>query len=123
MAAVCAEAGDPVGEAACLIEVVGDDDDAAGGFHGEDAGFDGFGGFWVEGAGGLVHEDDFWVCGDGAGEAEALLLADGEAARGVFEAVFDLVPEGGGAEGGLDECGALGAGEFPKAFCAEEDVF
>jgi len=96
---VGAEADDPIGDAAGLVEVVGDEDDGAGGFHGEDAFFDGFAGAGVEGAGGFVHEDDFWIEREGACEAEALLLADGEAQGGVVETVFDFVPEGGIAEG------------------------
>ena len=39
---------------------------------------DGFGGARVQRAGGFVEQDDSGVHGQGAGEAEALLLADGK---------------------------------------------
>ena len=43
---------------------------------------DGAGGLRVEGAGGLVGEQHLGVAGQGAGDADALLLAAGELARG-----------------------------------------
>ena len=48
----------------------------------------------IEGRGGLVHQQDFRVDGQGAGDAEALLLAAGEAGAGfLLQIVLDLVPE------------------------------
>src|SRR5690606_23298817 len=69
--------------------VVGDDGgegaefavDAGEGFEDEDAGGD------VEGAGGLIAEQDAGALGDGAGDGDALLLAAGELAGEVIGAV------------------------------------
>ena len=48
----------------------------------------------VEGGARLIHQQHFWRGGDGAGDAEALLLAAGQAGAGGGEAVFHLIPEG-----------------------------
>src|SRR5262249_30246370 len=42
----------------------------------------------------LVHEHNFWLDGEGPGNAQPLLLSSGKAdARFLFQVVFDLVPE------------------------------
>jgi hypothetical protein len=82
-----------------LGKIVGDEDDGADLFEGEDELFDGFGGFGIECAGGFIHEDDFRIQGESAGEAKALLLTDGETLGWFSEAVFDFVPKGSFAEG------------------------
>ena len=41
--------------------------------------------------------------GDGAGDAQALLLAAGEAERALVQAVLDLVPQRGAAQAALDD--------------------
>ena len=95
------ERGD-VGDSCGLVHVVGDDDDGdllAEGFHQL---FDFVGGDGIEGGAGLVHQQHFGFGGDGAGDAETLLLAAGEAKGGGVEAVFDFVPEAGGFEGFFD---------------------
>jgi len=40
--------------------------------------------------------------GDGAGDAEALLLSTGKSEGGLLETVFDFIPEGGGLQGFFD---------------------
>src|SRR5262249_1145224 len=97
-----AEEGGAVGDASSLLHVVGDDDDREATFEAVDQVLDRAGGNRVEGRGGLVEEEDVGFDRDRAGDAEALLLAAGEAERGVLEAVFDLVPEGRAAERFLD---------------------
>ncbi len=64
--------------------------------------FDFVGGDGVEGGAGFVHEEDFGLGGDGAGDAEALLLAAGEGEGGTVEAVFYFVPQAGGDERSFD---------------------
>jgi hypothetical protein len=68
---------------------------------------DGAGGLRVEGAGGLVGEQDLGIAGEGAGDADALLLAAGELA-GVG---LGLVGEADQVEEFQGPAGALGAGD------------
>jgi hypothetical protein len=89
---------------------VGDDDDGEAGAEVEDEFLDFGGGDGVEGGAGLIHEEDLWLDGDGAGDAEALLLAAGEAVGALVKAVFDFVPEGGGAQAFLDNLAGLAGG-------------
>jgi hypothetical protein len=42
---------------------------------------------------GLVHQDDFGIDGDGACDAQALLLPTGEAGTRIVEPVLDLVDQ------------------------------
>ncbi len=62
----------------------------------------------VERGAGLVHEDDLGLDRDGAGDAEALLLAAGEAERAGVEAVAHFFPQRGAAEAALDGLVELG---------------
>ena len=83
VAGVAAEDDDAVGEEDGFFDVVGDDEDGLGG-HGlvgpelEEFGAEVFGGEDVEGGEGLVHEEDFGLDDEGAGEADALAHAAGE---------------------------------------------
>ena len=43
------------------------------------------GGAGVQGAGGLIHQQDFWLDSQGAGNAQALLLAAGKAQSALFQ--------------------------------------
>ncbi len=61
------------------------------------------GGAGVEGAGGLVHQQDFGLDSQSPGDAQALLLAAGEAQRALFQAVFHLVPEGSAPQGAFHQ--------------------
>ena len=61
------------------------------------------GGDRVERRARLVHQDHVGLGGDGAGDAEPLLLAAGEAVGRLLELVLDLVPECGAAQRLLDE--------------------
>ena len=79
------------------------------------------GGDGIEGGAGLVHEDDIGVVGEGAGDAEALLLAAGEGEAGLLQVVLHLVPEGGALEGALDQVVEVAAEAVHLG--AEGDVF
>src|SRR6266436_857563 len=47
----------------------------------------------VQGRAGFVHENHFWLHGDRAGDAEALLLPSGYRRARLAQVVLDLVPE------------------------------
>ena len=105
------------------MHVVGDDDDGdllAEGLHEL---LDLVGGDGVEGGAGFVHQEDFGLGGDGAGDAEALLLAAGEGEGGGVQAVLDFVPQAGGFEGAFG--GFFEDGAFADAVDAQrvDDVF
>ena len=97
------EEDDALGEVEGLVEVVGDEEDGLGDAvqevakHGLHLGA----GDGVEGAEGLVHEEDGGVGGEGASEADALALASGEL-------MGEAMGEAGGIESDGDE-------EFPAA--------
>ncbi len=57
----------------------------------------------VEGRAGLVHQDHLGRNGDGAGDAQALLLAPGEFGSGLIQPVLDLVPQSRPAQTGLHQ--------------------
>ena len=100
--AVEEEAG-VLGDARGLLHVVRHDDDGVLALQLEDEVFDLRGGDGVERGGGLVHQQDFGVDGQGAGDAHALLLAAGERGAGFFlQIVLHLFPEGGLLERALD---------------------
>ena len=65
---------------------------------------------------------DLRALGDGAGDAEALLLAAGEAHAGLAQLVLDLVPQRRLAQGALDALVELGARELLVEAQAEGDV-
>ena len=100
--------GGEVGDAFGLLHVVSDDYDGELLFELGHEFLDFEGGDGVEGCAGFVHEEDLRAIGDGAGDAEALLLTAGEAEGAFMKFVFNLVPEGGLAEGLLDDLVELG---------------
>ena len=102
---------------------MGDDDDGVAVLEGGDEFLDLEGGEGVEGGAGLVHEQDFGAVGDGAGDAEALLLAAGKAEGAVVEAVFHLVPKRGVNEGALDGFIELTFAVAARNAEAEDDIF
>ena len=57
----------------------------------------------VERRAGFVHQEHLGRGGHGPGDAEPLLLAAGKAGAGLIEPVLGLVPEGGAAQGLLDD--------------------
>ena len=121
VAGIAAEDDDAIGEQDGFFNIVGDEEDGPGG-HGlvgpelEELGAEVFGGEDVEGGKGLVHEEDFGLDDEGAGEADALAHAAGKLfgegglkaveADGVehFEAAFatDVGGNSAGLEGGFD---------------------
>ena len=109
--------------AAGLLHVVGDDDDGVVLLQLVDQFLDRDRGDGVERGAGLVHEDDLGLDGDGPGDAEALLLAAGEAEARWCEAVLDLVPEAGAAEAPLDRFVEAGLSLMPVEAQAVGDVF
>ena len=90
---------DPLG----LLHVVGDDD------HGDVVGdvgdrlLDPSGGGGVEGRARLVHQQDPGLDRQGAGDAQALLLAPRQGAPELVQPVLDLVPQSGLRERHLDQ--------------------
>src|SRR6266436_1834123 len=114
--------GGLVGDARGLLHVVGDDRDrvALGQFL--DQLLDLGGRNRIERRARLVEQDHFRPHGDGAGDAEPLLLAAGQAqARGV-ELVLDLVPQRAAAQRLLDAAVHLGSGNLFVEPDAERDV-
>ena len=71
-------------------------------FEAEDEFLDGGVATRIERARGFVHEDDLGLHRERAGEAEALLLADGKRGGGLAQAVAHFVPQRGFAQGGFD---------------------
>jgi hypothetical protein len=82
-----------VGDAGGLLHVVGDDDDRVVAFSARRSAPRSSRGDRVQGRAGLVHQQHFGLDGDGAGDAQALLLAAGQAERAFVQAVLDLVPQ------------------------------
>ena len=76
----------------------------------------------IERRGRLVHEKHLGIRRQGAGDAQALLLAAGQAKTGLVELVLDLVPEGRSREAALHDLVCLGAAELLHARGAVEDV-
>src|SRR5690625_4385055 len=106
-----------VGYPCRLLHVVGDDHDGEVLLQLEDQLFDDGGGNRIERRTGLVHQDDFGADGDGAGDAQALLLTAGQAGAGFVKTVFDFFPQTGAAQARLDDVGQL-----RTAFCQAVDT-
>ena len=70
--------------------------------------FDGGGAFGVEGGAGLVHQQELGLDRQEPGDAQLLLLFQGQVDGLVVEAVLDLVPEQHLAQGALDDLFAIG---------------
>ena len=81
------------------------------------------GGQRIERGAGLVHQQDFRLVGDGAGDAKPLLLAAGQTEGGVVEAVLHLVPQRGGFQRPLDGFIEFGPFRTPGDAQAEDHVF
>ncbi len=94
--------GGEIADACGLLHVVGDGDDGAEIFQLNEELFDFRGADGIESGARLVEEKNFGLDGQGAGDAEALLLAAGKIVGGLVELVFHFVPEGGMAEAFLD---------------------
>ncbi len=76
----------------------------------------------VERRGGLVEQQDLRLHRNGAGDAEALLLAAGERQAALMELVLHLVPERGSAQRLLDAHFQLAGGDALVEADAEGDV-
>ena len=94
--------GGEIADAGGLLHVVGDGDDGAEIFQLNEELFDFRGADGIEGGARLIEEKNFGFDGQGACDAEALLLAAGKIVGGLVELVFHFVPEGGVAEAFLD---------------------
>ena len=105
-----------------LLHVVSHDDDREVGLEFGDQFLDFEGGDGIEGGAGFVHQEDFGSNGDGAGDAQSLLLAAGEAEAAVMEPVLAFVPEGGGAQTVLHGFIEHGFTRFPGDAQAIGDV-
>ena len=90
------EEGGALRDARRLLHRVGDDDDACSSARSSSISSSILrGGDRVERRARLVHQDHFRADGDGARDAQALLLAAGEAGARLVQAVLDLVPQAG----------------------------
>src|SRR6516165_5401428 len=96
-------------DAGRLLHGVGDDHDRVGLAQLIDQVLDARRGNRIERRTGLVHEDYLGLYGDRACDAEALLLASGEAGTGAAEAVLDLLPQAGARQAGADDVIEMGA--------------
>ena len=76
----------------------------------------------VELGAGLVEQENVGLHGQGAGDAEALLLAEGKDARRVVEAVFDVAPQAGARERPLDQAIDVGGSGDAVDLRAPSDV-
>src|SRR5690625_1974227 len=94
------EKGDLLRHARRLLRRVGDDDAGVVPAQFVDQLRDDRGGDGIQRRARLVHEDHLRSHGDGARDAEPLLLAAGQAGRGRMEAVLDLLEKAGALEGG-----------------------
>src|SRR4030095_7035079 len=73
---------------------------------------------------GLVHQNDFRIDGDGAGDAQPLLLAARQSGAAFTQPVFDLVPQAGALQAGLDDRVHLAlARNQPVDLGAVSDIF
>ena len=82
---------------------MGDDDDGVVFPQFVDQFFDFRRGDGVQGGAGLIHENHVRAHRDTAGDAQALLLPAGQARARLVEAVFDLLPQPGLFERGMDD--------------------
>ncbi|CAN3964914.1 Sugar phosphate isomerase/epimerase, partial [Dysosmobacter welbionis] len=99
-----------VGDTGGLLHIVGHHDDSILAFQFHCKVFDLGGGDGVQGAGGLIHQQDLRLHCQGTGNAQPLLLAAGEAQGTLLQPVLHLVPDGGGAERVLHDLVQLGPG-------------
>src|SRR5215472_7316611 len=86
-----------------LLHGVGDDHDRVGLAQLIDQVLDARGGDRIERRARLVHEYHLRLHGDGARNAEALLLAPRESGAGAAEAILDLFPQPGAREARADD--------------------
>jgi hypothetical protein len=96
------EEGGALRHARGLGHRVGDDDDAEPLAQFVDQFLDARGGDGVQGRAGLVHQDDFGVHGDGAGDDQTLLLATRQTHGRGLQAVSDLFPQAGALQRAFD---------------------
>ena len=97
------EEGGALRHARRLLHVVRDDHDRVAAAQLVDQLLDLGGGDRVERRARLVHQDDFGIDRDRAGDAQPLLLAARQRGAAVAEPVLDLVPQPGAAQRLLDD--------------------
>ncbi len=97
------EIGGALGDPRCLLHGVGHHDDGVLPAQFVDELLHPGGGDGIERRAGFVHEDHLRVDGDGAGDAQPLLLATGEPGAWLVEALLHLVPQPGAAQGFLHQ--------------------
>ena len=105
------EEGGVVGDTGGLLHVVGHDHDGVVALELVDQILDSQGRNRVQGGAGLIHEQHLRVDGHGAGDAQTLLLATGQADARVVKTVLDLFPEVGTAQSPLDQIVGVGLGQ------------
>ncbi len=97
------EEGRLIADTRGLLHVVGDDDDGVILFQLRGQLLDLGRRDGVQGAGRLIHQQDLGLNGQGARNAEALLLAARHAQGALVQAVLDLVPDGRAAQGSFHD--------------------
>ena len=105
-----------VGDARSLLHVVGDDHDRVALLELVDQLLDLQRRDRIERRAGLVHQDHLGLDRDRAGDAQALLLAAGEADPGVVEAILDLVPEADRPQRVVDPLAQSSLPRMPASF-------
>ena len=101
---------------------MGDDDDGVVLLELAHEVFDGQGGDGVKGGARLVHQQYLGFDGNGTGDAQSLLLSTREGTAGNSEAVFDLIPKVGGAQGALHHLLLFLLGDAALQLQAGDDV-
>src|SRR5574343_140104 len=91
--------GGVIGDAGSLLHVVRHDQDGDALLEFMHQFFDGAGGDRVQGRGRLVEQEQFRIGGQGAGDAQTLLLTAGEVGRQVVQAILHFFPEGATLQG------------------------
>ena len=97
------EVGGALGHAGRLLHGMRDDDDGIQRPQLIDQLLDLGGGDGVQRRAGFIHEDDFRIHGDGAGDAQPLLLTAGQAGARLGQPILDLFPEPGATQGFLHD--------------------
>ena len=115
--------GGVVRDAGGLLHVVGDDDDGEVFFQVFHQVFDFQRSDGVQGGTGFVHQQDLRTVGNGARDAQALLLAAGKAVGAFMQLVLHFVPQGGSFQAALHCFIQFRAAVAARHAEGEDDVF
>src|SRR5580658_456192 len=99
----------PLGHARGLLHGVGNDDNSVLGTQLVDEVFDARGSDRIERRARLIHQDHLGLDGDRTSNAQALLLAAGQAGARAIQAILHLIPQAGALEARADDVVEIGA--------------